>query len=526
MVEILSVVTLIGYLWSLKKPMVMEKITQQNIDYLNKIYMLTQLVDYSQGFVFFYNKLIFSSLGQDAIQEYCNCEDVQGFCEKNNMSYDTIMDHYPLKMVRLSMDKNKKVSKDIFFQPHNSLKIILDYSHNIISWVNEDQVFYSPENHRNLDQWWSQLMDQEIVSNNTHQEIITSLKKQNSYLLTTLQEQCFMVEIVHKNHEIIMDFLEVTNSIGTQRDLYNNGQLIQYLIQSIKEPMIVFNKNQMVEFVNGTAQEILSDLHYMEEKNHLSLQQLGHLFSHCKKENLLTVNGNNYQLKTKIIGNFLCWILIKKCSVITDSIVNPSDSCTTDTGLEHHLQVYKNHHMAQESHQKISMGLIHNVEKYYFYQNINEQHRCFNFIDLIDHWTHQWRHEKKITVGSIKESPMPLYIQGHDYFLKNFFSWIVGEIINWSCLNIQFKMEKSHCYIIFNVLSFPSRWLPYQQEFLDYLQKSYGPMIKKNGGFFHCSLNNWRSVIHIGFKSQGSMVVAMDPGIIHQYPTINEAMSQ
>ena len=508
MVEILSVIAVIGYLWSQKQRKTLEKITQQTIDYLNKIYMLTQLVDYSQGFIFFSNKLIFSSLNDKNLQEYMDYKDVEHFCQKQSMKYELIMDHHPLKMIKIQLPMEDNIN---YIKDNQNLNVVLDAQYNILSWVNNNNIFHNPEGYH-LQQWWNQLIDKEIVMTNTYEELMKSLKNKTSYLLTTLQEQCFMVDMINYNNQTILQINEVTNAIKTQSDLYNNTKLIQYLIQSLRDPIIVFNKDQTMEFVNNEAQEILNtlDIHHDEA---ITIQKLSNLFSHCKKENLLTINDRHYQLKTKIIGNFMCWILMEKTKIINNTIsFNPS--AKEQLPMEDNLQQFNFLTTMNQNpyNKKISMGLIHTLEKYNYNQGQHQEAVTMAFKDFIQQSVHQWSHEKKIIIvnDGNQDQPWPvndLALRANSYFLKKIFGWIVGEIIHWSPIKIQFKALENRCYMLIKILSFPSNWASYQEEFLKYLKKSYGPMMENNNGSFHYSINNWQPVIQIVFRSYQEEVV-------------------
>ncbi len=131
------------------------------------------------------------------------------------------------------------------------------------------------------------------------------------------------------------------------------------------------------------------------------------------------------------------------------------------------------------------------------------------FKDFIHQSVHPWIHEKKIIIVNdvANESDPHLHIRANNYFLKKIFGWVVGEIIHWSPMKIQFKALDNRCYMVIKILAFPSHWASYQEEFLKYLKKSYGSMMENNNGSFHYSINNWQPVIQMVFRSHRESIV-------------------
>jgi hypothetical protein len=167
-------------------------------------------------------------------------------------------------------------------------------------------------------------MDKGIVSNNSYEDLINSINHNNSYILVTLDDKSYEISNQKDHQQIILTVKEITEVINNQWDLYNNYELIKYLIQSLNHPVIVFNKSQFIEFTNHWSDELLG-LEILN--NTTSMQQLtvflnDNYIHDIKNKNQWKINKTTYNLTIKFIGNFTCWLLEPVQDTTINQIIN------------------------------------------------------------------------------------------------------------------------------------------------------------------------------------------------------------
>jgi hypothetical protein len=467
---------------------------------LQKIHWLSAMVHHSQGFIFFENRLVVNSIGNIrnisvGVEDYLTYEDTMVICQQHNIKTQVVMDQHPLKIVNIFFDETVVNA----INSHDQWTIILDNNFHIKKVHNGHPVLMDPQRQGSFQQWWDELVDKGIVLSNSYEDLIKAIQSQSNYLLTTLNDQCFNISC-HYNRQYIIKIEEITKTIGAQRNLKNNCQLIEYLIETVQDPMMVFNHNQEIQFTNNQAQEFLSVINYT---GHCLSQLSHHLQSYKKGTNQMEINNKPYVLKIKIIGNFIVWIFQKSHEVnLGESMAMAPSKDEQIWSIESKVNddrlLLENLDMAnpleESSVKNLSRSLCHNMEKFQYYYQKNTQ-ITYEFNHWMETINEKWGRYNKIFIKN--KINKIITINTNKIFGEHFFHWLIGDIINWSSLYIEFKTVGHRGYVILKLLELSSRWV--SQELLEYLKNSYGSMIQENGGYFKYIVDKY-PIIYVGFK--------------------------
>jgi hypothetical protein len=414
--------------------------------------------------------------------------------EKNNNKHDDSIKIQKKNKITSSKEWVHQNKESINFNLYEScLLIFLDKNYNIKHYDNPQDIFYSPIHYNNFQNWWHHLMDENIVNNNSFKDIMETITHQGNYLLATLNDECYSIGAFSDNDHIIIKFQEVTQEINTKSDLHNNYQLIGYLMESLNSPMIVFNKNQKIEFINEKTKEIMGPLNDYSIQDLSVLLKKNYIFNGA---NEWIIENNYYQLKTKIIGNFVCWIFVIKenpeekeaVKVLKNTINNNNvlmDNISKNFNNENQIYTLKT----------ISHGMINCINKYQYINGKNQGECSIKSVikSLNTHWVNN---QKIIIIDKINGD-----FQITNNRLKNIINWILDDVDKLcKSITIEFITMENKVYINIKLLGTPSYWSQYQNQLMDYIHKNYNYMINKNGGTFHSSIKNYQPIFQMVFR--------------------------
>lgn len=480
----------------------LNQIPYSNIENFHLIEMVKDLLSSSEGFIFLNNQLIFSTYNNNLLT-YNNWNDIKNYCNNNNIKWDIIVDNHGIKVVNLYTNINNcpENNKTIIHQTFNKEQLILylDNNYNIVSWENPKEILQNPETKDTLQNWCHQLIDKSIFNNNSYNEIIKCIEEKNHCILTTLNDESYNVELVEDSNYIILKFHEITDQINTKSDLYNNYQLIQYLMQSLKDPIIVFNKWQNIEFSNNQAKELLG-LEILDNYN--SVESLSKLLNNnftIIDKNCWKINNNIYQLNIKIIGNFICWILnIVEDLQLNTIINNIESSLLNDMEILNNINTNQYNPIKNQSLKKFTNAITNNLEKLSNYINKKQNNKYFLFDNITTNLTNEFINEKKIIL--VNKNKEKIYLWANEIIIGKIIHWIIKDIINLtSSIIIDFQTINNTCYIGIKLFNVPSYWNDYYEEIINNIKYTYSLLISENNGHFNFSMDNLQPYIKIIF---------------------------
>ena len=403
----------------------------------------------------------------------------------------------------------------------NRKGIILDFNKNVLKFFG---ISFS-QNISNLNQLFHVLRQNQILpeamQDLSYTDLVNNIMMEKEVILLTLEDKYYSFQTKKRDYNNYVLFVtEVTKQLNTKMDLQNNYQLINYLLQSMEEPMVVFNRNKLIEFTNRTAEEMFGPEmldHAISIKTFVDTLQKYFSLERVRSEEDNKGNKHKlyfkhreeeYEISTRIIGDFTCLLMekVKGNSLLQEAMFNKQNNIQNTINL---LQIMQSGeaNAVSETRQKVINKISNNIKK--DVEKVNDYLQIFHCEDkpyesmqsflipqLVDSLNGSWVHRKNICIkNQITES---FAISAHQQVIQKILEWIVDDL-DFLCEEIllEFKTLKEHICIQIKLLKQHPSLLEYKNNLLESVKEVYTKIIQKNHGLFNIISNQNETAIQI-----------------------------
>jgi PAS domain-containing protein len=463
----------------------------------------------------------------------------QCFRERINLLFGTSIEEkqqLDLKIEKITADNNKNIPQDLSIcqclSGLSELVIILNKQGGIIECNKNLLKFFGVtvnQNINNLSHLFHVLRENQVLPEHmqdlSYESLVNNIMKEKEVILLTLSDKyySFQAKLRDFNHYILF-IREVTQQLNARLDLQNNYQLINYLLQWMKVPMVVFNKSKLIEFTNITAQEMFGPEmldHSVSIKTFVDLLQKHFAFERVMNEENNSVDKaklyfkhgeEKYEISNRVIGDFTCLLMekVKGNSLLKDLMFSKQKNIENTINLLQSIDRGKEKsplNTRENVINKISNNMKKEVSKVNDYLQLfhcndtshKESISCeesFLIPQLVDSLIGSWINRKNIYIeNQITES---FAISAHQKEIQKILEWIVDDL-DFLCEKIllEFKTLKEHVCIQIKLLKQHPSLEEYKKNLLESVKEVYNKIIQKNHGVFHIISDQRETTIQI-----------------------------